>query len=332
MKRRNFIKAVTGAVVMTQIPAGLKAQEKKCAEADEAAEALPLRQITKITIPVGASKPFSALHLSDSHFTRTDERDNERKRKLSAKRLKIFPKAEQYFEGALQYAKKKDMLILHTGDMIDFVSEANLEYVKSRLQGVDFFVAAGSHEYSQYVGEAKEDEAYKAQTFDMVQSAYPNDLRFASRVINGVNFVAIDDVYYYFAKEHKELMKKEIQKGLPIVMMCHVPLYTPEYYKINMHSNKNRCAYLTGAPLECTETYECDPERPVDEQWRNRSIQQRSDKDTLEFIKWLKKQKLIKAILCGHTHGFYQGTFSPTAMQHVAGSNYNGNATEILFI
>ncbi len=332
MKRRNFIKAVTGAVVMTQIPVRLEAQEKNEVKADETAEALPLKQITKITIPVGASKPFSALHLSDSHFTRTDERDNERKKKLSAKRLKIFPKAEQYFEGALQYAKEKNMLVLHTGDLIDFVSDANLEYVKARLEGVDFFMAAGNHEYSQYVGEAKEDEAYKAQSFDQVQAAYPNDLRFASRVINGVNFVAIDDVYYNFTKEHKELMKKEIKKGLPIVMICHVPLYTPAYYTVNMHHNNNRCAYLTGAPLECTETYESDPKRPAEEQWRNRTVQQHSDKETLDFIKWLKKQTLVKAILCGHTHKFYQGTFSPTAMQHVAGCNYDGNATEILFI
>ena len=89
---------------------------------------------------------------------------------------------------------------------------------------------------------------------------------------------------------------------------------------------------MTGAPLELTETYECDPTRPAEEQWRNRSVQQRSDKATLKFVKWLKKQTLVKAILCGHNHEFYQGTFSPTAMQHMAGATYGGSATEIRFI
>ena len=221
---------------------------------------------------------------------------------------------------------------MHTGDLIDFVSHANLEYVKQKLEAVNCLISAGNHEYSQYVGEAKEDEAYKSQSYDKVQASYPNNLRFDSRIINGVNFVAIDDVYYNFTKEHKELMKAEVKKGLPIVMICHVPLYTPELYAIMMHQNKGRCAYVTGAPLELTQTYEQDPNRPPHEQWRNRSVQQQSDKETLDFIKWLKKQPLLKAIICGHLHLFYQGTFSPTAMQYIVGAGYAGQAYEIKFI
>ena len=99
-----------------------------------------------------------------------------------------------------------------------------------------------------------------------------------------------------------------------------------------MYKTNGICAYVTGAPLELTETYQCDPTLPAEEQWRNRSVQQRSDKPTLDFIKWLKKQPLLKAILCGHNHVFYQGTFSMTAMQHMAGCTYDGKATEILFI
>ena len=327
MKRRHFLKAVGGVALMSQLPMNASAKEK-----ENKKESAELPEITRITIPVGATKPFKALHISDTHLTKVDNRDNERKKELAKNRLKGFKNAEAHFDASIAHAQKNGMTLLHTGDLIDFVSDANLRHVKSKLEGVNCFSAAGNHEYSQYVGEAKEDEAYKAQSYDKVQAAYPNNLRFASRIINGVNFVAIDDVYYNFTKEHLALMKEEVKKGLPIVMMCHVPLYTPECYAIEMYKNKGRCAYVTGAPLELTETFECDPTRPIEEQWRNRSVQQRADKPTLDFIKWLKKQPLLKAILCGHCHEFYQGTFSPTAMQHMAGANYAGKATEIQFI
>ena len=330
MKRRNFLKVFGSMAIVSQLPNQINAQEENTSPTKEAETSL--NEIRKITIPVGATTPFSALHVSDSHLTRTDERDNQRKAELAQGRKKIFPQAEENFDASIEYARKNGLLLLHTGDLIDFVSHANLDYVKQKLKGVNCLISAGNHEYSQYVGEAKEDEAYKAQSFDKVQASYPNNLRFDSRIINGVNFVAIDDVYYNFTKEHKELMKEEIKKGLPIVMICHVPLYTPELYAIMMHQNKGRCAYVTGAPLELTQTYEQDPNRPPHEQWRNRSVQQQSDKETLDFIKWLKKQPLLKAIICGHLHLFYQGTFSPTAMQYIVGAGYEGQAYEIKFI
>jgi len=75
---------------------------------------------------------------------------------------------------------------------------------------------AGNHEFSQYVGEAEEDEAYKAQSFAAVQGVYPNDLVFASRIVHGVNFVAVDNTYYrftgtvslYYYERGKRLLKR----------------------------------------------------------------------------------------------------------------------------
>ncbi|MBO7608640.1 MAG: hypothetical protein J6S96_00355, partial [Muribaculaceae bacterium] len=83
---------------------------------------------------------------------------------------------------ARRYAKEHDLMLLHTGDLIDFVSEANLDAAARHYLEGDWFVSSGNHEFSQYVGEAKEDEAYKQQSYQKVQEAYPNDLTFCSRV------------------------------------------------------------------------------------------------------------------------------------------------------
>ncbi len=293
---------------------------------------IAMKEIRKIRIPVGASTPFRALHISDSHLTRVDHRDNERKKKLSAGRRKGFAMAEQYFDAAVRYAEEQNIILLHTGDLIDFVSEANLDAVAARLRTSNSFASAGNHEYSRYVGEAREDEAYKAENYLRVENAYPNNLTMASRVINGVNFVALDDVYYNFTTAQQRWMEGQVKRGLPIVMLCHVPIYTPEHCQSILKGNKGLAGYMTGAPLEITETYQTNPALPEAEQWRNRSVQQRADQPTLDFIEWLKKQPLLKAVLCGHCHHFYQERLSPTAMQYTVGAGYTGQAYEIEFV
>ena len=114
-------------------------------------------------------------------------------------------------------------------------------------------------------------------------------------------------------------------------MLCHVPLYTPKHCQHELKRNDGRCGYLTGAPLEITSKYATDTSLPAEEQWRNRSVQQRADKPTLDFIAWIKEQPLLKAILCGHMHRFFEERFSPTAIQYTVGATYQGDAQVIHF-
>ena len=294
-------------------------------------QALDPLNIKEITIKVGATEPFDVMHVSDTHVARADNRDDERKIKLAAGRSRSMSYGEYYLEEAIRYAREKGMYMMHTGDMYDFVSEANLDSVAKHMLLADWFVCAGNHEYSKYVGEAKEDEAYKDSSRPAVQSAYPNDLTFASRVINGVNFVAVDDVYYNFTENQKVLMEKEMAKGLPVILLIHVPIYTPEFCKSELEATGGNCAYLTGAPLEITEKFDPGKTYPAGEEWRYRKVQQKADKPTLDFIAWLKEQKLLKGILAGHMHRFFEERFSPTAIQYTVGATYNGDAQVIHF-
>lgn len=294
-------------------------------------EAYSPLNIKEITVEIGLEKPFDVMHLSDTHIARADERDDERKILLSAQRSRGMNAGEHYLDEAIRIARERGMYLFHTGDLYDFVSEANLDCAAKHMIEGDWFVSAGNHDYSKYVGEAKEDEAYKQDSYDAVQAAFPNDLRFASRVIGGVNFVAVDNVYYNFTERQLEQMKAEMAKGMPVVMLCHVPLYTPEYYKDEMERMGNRCAYLCGVPLELTETYEPGVSYPAGEEWRYRKVQQRADEPTLAFIAWLKEQKLLKAILCGHMHRFFEDRFSETAIQYTVGATYLGDAQVVHF-
>ena len=307
LTRRHFLQLAAGLCAAPALPSLCLAEEEN------------LLKIDRLTISIGLEKPFRAFHISDTHLTLADDRENDRKKALAAGRSAHFKTSEQCFAASLAHAREQNELLLHTGDLIDFVSEKNLEAAAAGFQGRDAFVSSGNHEFSQYVGEAKEDEAYKAQSFARVQKSYPNDLTFCSRVVNGVNFVAIDDVYYYFLPDHLARFEAEVKKGLPIVMMCHVPLYTPKLFDLMVNVN-HTLGYVTGAPEELIKNYP-----------KYRFEQQRANDVTLEFIDYLKKQPLLKAILCGHLHFPYQERFSETAIQYVAGANYKGEAYEIAF-
>jgi len=249
-------------------------------------------KIIENTLKVGAKEPFEVLHLSDTHLTYTDgrEQDNGRKLALAKDRLRIFAHAESDLMEAEAYAKDNGLTIIHTGDLIDFVSAANLDAAERFTTENDVFMAAGNHEFSLYVGEAKEDAAYRNKSLNAVQEVVTNDIRFASRVMHGVNFVAVDNGYYLFEREQLDALKKEAEKELPIVLMMHTPLYTPTLYDVRMEQAPGP-AYLMNVPVEKMAHYTPD-----------RFAQQLADDVTREAYDYILSQPLIRAVIAGHLH------------------------------
>lgn len=336
MKRRDFLKVSGAATAGLALTGCLPGRESKTAAAtplENEQKKLYKDRISRdvspydplylkeITVNIGLKEPFDVMHVSDSHIARADDRDGERTIKLAASRSRGMNAGEHYLDEAVNIARKKGMHLMHTGDLIDFVSEANLDTCAKHMMDEDWFTCSGNHEFSIYMGEDHEDEAYKRRSYDAVQGAFPNDITFASRVIGGVNFVAVDNVYYNFTHAQLELMKAEAEKGLPMVMLVHVPLYTPAHFKDEMEEVGGECAYLAGVPDHLVDTY-----KP------GRQESQRADAPTMEFIDWLKEQSLLKAILAGHMHRFFEDRFSASAIQYTVGACYLGEAEVVHFV
>ena len=283
--------------------------------------------IRKITLNVGAEKPFRALHISDNHLCLADERDNERKRNLADARGNMFTGGhpemiEARLREMVSYAAGEGMPLLCTGDVIDFVSVKNLETAGEILRQADTFMAVGNHEYSQYVGEAWEDEAYKAQSFDDVIAAFPGNVWFQTRVIHGVKFIAMDNGYYYITEELFRLFKEAMADGMPAVLLMHNPLYSPDTYaQVTAGKPASVPSYLNGCPEELL--------RSLDD---HRYRQQKPDALTLEFSRFCEEAPNLKAILAGHLHKFYEAKMVSGIPQIVAGGGYAGEAVEYTFI
>lgn len=260
--------------------------------------------LIKTTLHIGIDTPVRVVHISDTHLTYADLRDGERKVRLAEKRKRIFPDAEAVLELAAKTAQTYSAPIVHTGDLIDFVSTANLEAAARFTAEHDCFMAAGNHEFSLYVGEAKEDAAYRNQSLAAVQAAFTNDIRASARVIGGVNFVALDNGYYLFEPEQLAFLKREVERGLPVVLLMHTPLYAPALYETMMQ--KAPCAYLAGVPEPLMQSY--PPER---------FAQQQADAVTLETIDYIAQCPQIRALLTGHLHFNDEGVFADRIPQIV---------------
>ena len=251
------------------------------------------------TIKIGLKKAVSVLHASDTHIARADLRDGLRKVDLATERAHYFSEAENCLSEISRISKEMNLPIMHTGDLIDFVSLANLSGAKEFIDNNDCFFAAGNHEFSLYLGEAKEDAAYRSQSLEKVQACFKNDIRMSSRIIDGLNFVALDNGYYKFDPEHLIFIKQQVDLGLPIVLMFHTPLFERNFYDYAL-SRDPRSADLVGVPDKLRECYHDDAVRE----------HQSADSITYEIMNYIAKEPLIKTILTGHMHFDFDSTYA----------------------
>jgi len=160
-------------------------------------------------------------------------------------------------------------------------------------------------------------ETYKDLSRKKLQSVYPFNIEIQSQVVNGVNFVTLDDVYGYVTQSQVDKFKKEVKKGLPIVLCMHVPFHTENIWRVNVKFWKREATKLSSAQVpNPSGDYKIQHEDPV----------------TRDFIAYLKKEPLLKAILAGHLHFTMQDQFSPTAVEYVVGGNFLFHGEEILFV
>ena len=247
-------------------------------------------KIIKDEFVIGATEPFKILQISDLHLNFASLFDEKRIRKLASKRKKVYSHSKNVLEAASGLSKKLNAPIFNTGDMNDFISRKNLRYIKKFTDNNDCFFVCGNHDFRPMGGTEYDCENSRVQTFDRVQALYKNDIMFSTRVINGINFVGMDDVYYRFSQENFDKLKAEVAKGLPIVLLIHIPFYTEDLFYSRV-DEKRKFASLTAVPDEMMTEY--PPKR---------FEQQKTDALTQEVFDYVKKCDTIKLILAGHTH------------------------------
>jgi hypothetical protein len=279
-------------------------------------------QLLKNTLEIGLEKPVKILHVTDSHIAFADEYDDERKHEL-VKRFES-PERVEYLKEQIAYSKENCDVLVHTGDLMDLVSHANTIKAREILADEHIFFIAGNHEYSQYVGEAWEDKAYRMNSYMEIEryGGFGVPMLWNTRIVGGVNIVGIDNAYQLFEDWQIHHLKKEVEKGLPIILAFHDPLFEQSLYDYHYERVPNdTCTYLTGLDEDHLARYS-----------EFRAYQHRPDEPTLRMIEYIKSEPLIKAILTGHVHFDYFSNITPGLPQFVTGSGYEGRAREITIV
>ena len=292
-------------------------------------------QPTQISLEVGAEKPFTALHFSDTHVSMMDAADllSGKAKELSLYEARNhgmfgrggFPFAVQSLAATLAYAKRKGIPMLNTGDLFDFRSEANIACIARSFEGADVFSSLGNHEghglHSPGMNpqNAAAEDALRAR----YEKAIGNPLVVASRVINGVNFVAFDncEMSRFIRDKMVDMIKAELEKGLPTVLMCHMPPFSKKLYDDMMEMHRVRKASYLPKETNLTAYF------MMGEDFQK----SKAPKAFRNLFEYLAGRDNLKAILCGHLHFEWRGTFNGKVPVVIAGRNFNGECYEISF-
>ena len=279
-------------------------------------------KIERLEIPLGVGKAFKAFHFSDTHLNFFDAVDFAAavpaKKEHFHGRWCRFPQALESFYASVDYARSRNLPLLHTGDLVDFVTDGNDRVLRHNVQGLDMFYAIGNHEYQSRVPEHYVSDEAAMRTH--LRQFFGNDLTVASRVMGGANFVAFDNARHQIREETIARVKAEFEKGLPVVLMCHIPPFYTMKFRENSRKSKKIIGLRMGGDPALLDNLPL-PGNPADSH----------DDKTRAFYDWLRARKDLKAILCGHTHYAEIDDFSETAKMYVAGGNYEGRAYEITF-
>jgi len=276
-------------------------------------------QVLKTVINIGLSAPIKLLHVTDTHIAYADpERPCDRQAHFDGM---IENQTANYFEQALEYAQEHNLTILHTGDLLDFLSQRSFEYVDKKLQNVDYIYAAGNHDYCHWVGEAKEDNTYKWENMKISAPHFKSNLWFDSRVIGGLNIVTLDNSYYRISDGQIEMLRAEAAKGLPILLCMHNPLFTEGLADHILQNNPNSDLAVVAAPRTYLNQYN-----------DHRFLQQVPDDATLRAVEYIKNEPLIKALIVGHLHLNFEDQLDNGVPQITTHGTFAGFVRELTLI
>ena len=320
MERRTFLGGFLGA-------GALVATSSLPARGEDKPSVFPSRgrferlSVSISTVEIGLQKPFSVLHISDTHLTAAYPHESESKQMLCKCRTETFGgMQEAALRDSLDWAKSHTEFVVHTGDLIDWQSEANFDLVKKYF-GSGVCGCVGNHEFSpdMWLSDpaVRLTEEWKDRFRGRLHEIFQIDVVLQSRVVNGVNFVAMDDVFGYVTKTQVERFAAEVAKGLPIVLCMHVPFFSDGMWRATQHYwNTKTLRFASAGVPDATGDF----------------LVQKNDATTRDFIAYLKGEPLLKAILAGHLHFAYEERFSPTTVQYVVGGNYLFHGRELLFV
>ena len=291
MKRRSFIAGSAASVISLGVLPLTSAgkRQRRIVHNSSAME-------TTIMID-GLTSAFNVVQITDSHISCDSE--NEKQYEQYSQRMDSAYKvvthyktneripALEMFKQVLNKSKEfSPELIALTGDIVNNPSETSIKAVKSEIDklGIPYIYTPGNHDWH-YEGMSGSADQLRSEWSKKRLQVFTNDTLFSSTILNGVNFVAIDNSTYQINKQQLEFFKEQLKKDKPIILLAHIPLYMPSL-------DTSSCGHPDWGWATDT-IYEIERR----ERW-----QETNNKETVEFVKLAMDSSMIAGIFSGHWH------------------------------
>ena len=262
----------------------------------------------RLAIP-GVRGEHLFMHITDTHVNVWDEEATEEERQTAEKQDEMWKTFKGRFAGAngepyddpqriptkaafekqLALAEElKPEVLLLSGDNLEYTSPPGLRYL-SRVLGAysgKYICVPGNHEDQDCPG---------------LWSPGVRVLEF-----EGFRIAAVDDSRKTVSPEDLDALRALCAQGVPLIILCHVPLATPnckEQCKEKM-TGMNDYFYIDSAEAD-----DCGR----------------------AFVSLCMEEAAVKAVICGHVHGFYRMELVPGKPQ-IIGSQGMAGAVHLLTV
>ena len=329
LTRREFIAGAAAG------GAGVVLGPAVCRGAAGAGAVTTVHSSTKATAEIragGLTKAFTVLHVSDSHISVRDagekayhsyaaRMDKAYLKKKHVVTGKIAPPAD-HFLGLMKTAKEKKVdLIALTGDIVNNPSASSVAFVDKAVRdtGIESLYVSGNHDWHYEGMKGTADELRKTWTETALKPLYRGRAPLCYAVqAGGINFVAIDDSTYQVNEKQLAFFKTEAARGLPTVLLVHIPLHLPCFDK----GGVSTC----GNPK-----WGWDNDRGYKVERRLRWAKEGNLKSTTAFVETVRKTENLLAILAGHQHRARADKASPAAVQYLTAPACDGSNRLVTF-
>ncbi len=254
----------------------------------------------KIALGVhGLADTVNILHLTDSHITIANE-DDEKYMEYAKRMANAYKDTRHYKSGKptaasdvfmeqMRYAGNMNVdFIGLTGDILNYPSPTAVNFVKETIDStmIPYLFTSGNHDWHMEGTDGSADKLREQWSKEVLSPLYNGaNYLYSSKVVKGVNFITIDNSTYQVNKQQLNFFCLERAKGLPIVLLMHIPLYTP-----------TSTAMVVGNPswgAHVDNNYKLERR----EQWSKEG----NSTWTVDFVNEVINTPNV-TILCGHTH------------------------------
>jgi len=273
---------------------------------------ITLREVT-LKVP-GLKNRYRFLHITDSHLLLYDEKtQTDARNAYYATRVKDFMyngrTTTEYFEVLWDYAlahqqeddpDKLDGVLL-TGDIIDFPSPENLQFLQEHLAKlkIPHVYVMGNHDWSYF------DDYHTAHSMiadrPLLAGVSGGNVHVHKAKIGELTFVAVDDTLDMYEDGVAETLADALSGEKNVLLMQHIPFYIPSLHEDTVKRWKSDLN-LGGGDVDRGDNW----------------------KKVKALI--LAEDSPVRALITGHLHFWHEDSFEGKIPQFVTALSAFGNA------